>query len=111
MGKPIWKIVWALNVPPRIRLFRWKVGVGALATKVNIARTISNFGMSCDICGNLEDSDTHPLFDCPLAIEIWRESEFEEKLWRCGPQATVEHLMVAAQSLDKQQVGEFVAVM
>ena len=57
-----------------------KVGVGALATKDNIARRISNFRISCDICGNLEDSDTHALFDCPLAIETWQESEFEDKL-------------------------------
>ena len=55
MGKPIWKIVWALDVPPRIQLFGWKVGVGALATKDNIARRIPNFSMSYDICGNLKD--------------------------------------------------------
>ena len=52
----------------------------ALATKDNILRRIPNFGMSCDIYGNLEDSYTHALFECPLAIEIWMESEFEEKL-------------------------------
>jgi len=65
-----------MDVPPRIRLFRWKVGVDALASKDNIARRIPNFGMSCDIYGNLEDSDTHALFDYALAVKIWRESEF-----------------------------------
>jgi len=88
-----------------------KVGVGALATKDNIARRISNFRISCDICGNLEDSDTQVLFDYPLAVEIWRESKFEDKLWRSCPLNAVDRLMMAAQSLDNQRLGEFVAVM
>jgi len=76
----LWKTIWALDVPPRVQIFGWKVGVGALATKDNIARKIINFHISCDICANLEDSDADALFDCPLAIETWQESEFEDKL-------------------------------
>jgi len=89
----------------------WKVGVGELATKANIARRISNFRFSCDICGYLEDSDTHVLFECPLATEIWRESEFEENLWRGCPLAAVDRLMMVAQLLDKAWLSEFLAVM
>ena len=85
--------------------------MGALATKDNIARRISNFRINCDICGNLEDSDTYALFDCPLAVEIWWESEFKDKLWRSCPLAAVDQLMMAAQSLDNQRLGEFVGVM
>ena len=85
--------------------------MGALVTKENIARRICDFRTSCDICDNLEDSDTHALFDCPLVTEIWRESELEDKFCRSCPLAAVDSLLMAVQSLDKHQLGEFVAVM
>ena len=27
-GKAFWQLIWTLDVPPRIKLFAWKVGVG-----------------------------------------------------------------------------------
>ncbi|KAJ8435079.1 hypothetical protein Cgig2_032970 [Carnegiea gigantea] len=103
-------MVWTLDVPPRVRLFGWKVGVGALATKNNIARRIPSFGMSCEIYGALEDFDVHTLFECPLATEIWRESEFDEQLWRSSPFSVMDRLILAKRVLDRDRLGEFVAV-
>ena len=77
-------MIWSLDVPPRIKLFGWKVGVGGLATKANIARRIMSFSGNCDICGYLEDSDLHALFTCPIAQEIWAASELTN---RCGMDA------------------------
>ena len=70
LGKSIWKVIWALDVPPRIQLFEWRVRVQVLAIRSNIARRIPNFDMKCEICGHLEDSDSHTLFECSLAIEM-----------------------------------------
>jgi len=106
-----WKAIWTLDVPPRVKLFGWKVRVGGLATKDNIARRISNFKVSCDICGHLEDSDTHALFDCPLAMEIWRESEFEKNLWRGRPLVAVDRLLMVAKLVERSRLGEYLAIM
>lgn len=79
------------------------MGAGALATKANIAKTNPIFGMSCDICGALEDSDTHALFECPLAVEIWRGSDFEQHLWWSSSHSAADSfsLMFAARSLEQ----------
>ena len=84
------KTTWALDVPPRIRFCGWKVGVSELATKDNIARRIPQFGMCYDICGKLEDFGNLALFECPLAMEIWRQSEFEEQLRRKCPHSAID---------------------
>jgi len=107
----LWKTIWDLDVPPRIRIFGWKVVVGALATKVNIARRINNFSASCDICGHVEDSESHALFDCPLAVEVWQESDLDATLWKNWPLSAVDRLMKATQLLDHQRLGEYVAIM
>ncbi|KAJ8425866.1 hypothetical protein Cgig2_028211 [Carnegiea gigantea] len=53
----MWKMLWALDAPPRIRL--------------NIAKRVPSFVMSCAICGATEESDVHVLLECPLAVVIW----------------------------------------
>ena len=111
VGNSFWKVIWGLDVPPRIRLFCWKVGVGALPTRGNISRRLSNFDMKCAFCGHLEDSDTHALFECPMAVEVGSVSDFGHNLWRPGLMTAEDYIREAATVLDYQQLGEFVAVM
>ena len=110
-GCTFWKKLWSLSVPPRIKLFGWKVGVGGLATKANIASRIRDFPASCDLCGCMEDSAAHALFACPVAIEVWSDSGVAEDLWSVGPWSAAEQLEKVAATLDVKQLGEFVAVM
>ena len=53
--------IWNLDIPARMRLFAWKV---------NIARRVSNFNMTCSACGAVEESMHQALFECPLAVDI-----------------------------------------
>ncbi|KAJ8444253.1 hypothetical protein Cgig2_024579 [Carnegiea gigantea] len=80
-----WKLLWALNVPPRIKSFGWKMCVGALATYSNIAKRIKDYNINCSIGGAIEDSVTHALLECLLATTIWKASPFPPKVWdrRC----------------------------
>ena len=109
--RSLWRSIWGLEVPPRIRLFGWRVGVGALPTKRNIARRVRGFDMKCAWCGHHEESDVHALFACPMAEEIWQASTFNYHLWRAGPLTMKEYLLRAAETLDSLRLGEFVAVM
>lgn len=80
VNRELWRTIWKMFVLPRIKLFAWKVGAQALASKASIGRRIQNFCMGCDVCGAVEESDIHVLFECPLAVEVWRASEFGEEL-------------------------------
>jgi len=110
-GHHFWKKLWSLGVPPRIKMFVWKVGVGVLPTRGNIARRIRGFPASCDLCGYEEDSDTHALFACPVAVEIWSNSDIDEELWRAGPLPAAERLKQIASMVDDSKLGEFLAVL
>lgn len=57
-SKELWRLV---HVPPRIRMFMWRVGASALPTSANMGRRIPNFSMTCTICGAMEESDVHIL--------------------------------------------------
>ena len=67
----IWKTIWRLDIPSRIRVFTWRLCQGALPTHANIASRIPNHNMCCAICGDLCESEPHILLYCPLAILEW----------------------------------------
>ncbi|KAJ8448142.1 hypothetical protein Cgig2_031866 [Carnegiea gigantea] len=109
--KKDWKIIRKLDVPPRIKLFGWKVAVNALAMRVNLSCRISSIGMRCEICGAIKESDIHDLFLCLLAAEVWVGSGFEEMLWDGNVISPIDALMKASQRLMLDRLGEHVAVM
>jgi len=40
----------------------------------------------------MEDSNAHALFACPVAIEVWSDSDFDEEMWCAGPLSAAERL-------------------
>jgi len=107
----LWKTIWRMDAPPRIKLFGWKVGSQILATKVNLATRLQLIDMRCEICGAMEESDVHALFLCPFAVEIWGGSGFEEELWREGGPSALAVLEKATTTLSADRLTEFVAIM
>lgn len=106
----VWKRLWNLNIPPRMKLFVWKVGTNALATKCNLARRIPNFQPVCELCGNGFESDAHAIFECEWAKSIWQASGFDEKLWKSGVFRAFDRFCFCVDSLDDDSLGNFIAV-
>ncbi|KAJ8444225.1 LOW QUALITY PROTEIN: hypothetical protein Cgig2_028106 [Carnegiea gigantea] len=104
-----WRL--GLNVLPRIKLFTWRVGVSTLPTRPNLGRRLPNFSMSCGVCGAMEESDLHSLLYCPMAMEIWSSSDFDTKLWEGEFPSVIDYMLLAKDSLDNDELGEFAAVL
>ena len=62
---------WKLKVPKKICHLIWKLLTGHGAVTRNLARR----NMRCDNysprCGELEESVTHAIFECPPALQVW----------------------------------------
>ncbi|KAJ8429000.1 hypothetical protein Cgig2_025667 [Carnegiea gigantea] len=84
----LWKTIWRLDVPPQIRLFGWKVGAQALATKPNLAKRLT-----------------------PLDMRYEGGSNFDEELWQVRVSAIINVVGRAAKILGMDKLGEFVAMM
>ena len=74
--KDFWRLVWGLNVPPRIKLFTWRVGVSALPTRAHLI-------------------DGFQIFQWPVAyVGAWRNPTFTLCFfvpwhWRSGAALTL----------------------
>ena len=68
----LWKRIWQLKIPPKIRIFLWKVCVNALPTMSNLRkRGVSTDGL-CPVCGLEEETILHALCRCMAVKEFWR---------------------------------------
>jgi hypothetical protein len=73
-----WKLIWQCPVPPKVRIFAWKLARNALATEANMAhrgiRTLS----TCKICGSADETTYHAMITCPHARGLW---EVMREVW------------------------------
>uniref|UniRef100_A0A803P5M6 Uncharacterized protein n=1 Tax=Cannabis sativa TaxID=3483 RepID=A0A803P5M6_CANSA len=71
-----WKFFWNLKLPPKIRIFAWKVFQNILPTAVALfKRKVLDSG-ECSLCTSNWESIGHALFSCKHAKDIWKLSRF-----------------------------------
>lgn len=66
----IWKLMWKLQVPERIRCFAWQINHGRLmANQWKFRRGLAD--PYCSHCSSSVESILHVLRDCPIAAQVW----------------------------------------
>ena len=69
---PLWRKLWHLNIPPKVRIFAWKMCMNALPTFVNLKRKCVNICDICPACGMEPKSNLHVFVKCEVAKRVWR---------------------------------------
>ena len=70
----LWKTVWKLNCPDKIKHFLWRVCKEILPTNYRLAVRKVSINDHCGFCGDCE-SLGHILWDCKVSVEVWREMD------------------------------------
>ncbi|GAV69995.1 zf-RVT domain-containing protein [Cephalotus follicularis] len=70
----MWKWLWSLNIPPKIRLFGWKCCRNILPTNLSLAKRMPQKDPMCRICQGEEESIMHALFHYHWASKVWDDS-------------------------------------
>jgi hypothetical protein len=68
---PVWKILWQLKIPSKIKIFIWRALHGILPLKSILAnRHVGNTG-GCPICQLGPEDIMHLMFHCSAARDMW----------------------------------------
>ncbi|KAM0903185.1 hypothetical protein ACQ4PT_018813 [Festuca glaucescens] len=67
----VWSSTWKLNVPPKIRVFWWRVLNNSLPSKAELGRRHVIRECFCEVCGDPEELLFHVMFQCPIARRFW----------------------------------------
>ncbi|XP_030930791.1 uncharacterized protein LOC115956606 [Quercus lobata] len=57
----LWKKVWQLKLPAKVRIFAWKACMDGLPTKLKLAKRGLNVGAECPLCEKAVESSSHAL--------------------------------------------------
>jgi ribonuclease HI len=68
---PIWKIVWGLKVPSKIKIHIWRSLHGAIPCNGVLANRHVPLSAQCPLCSTDCESIRHALFQCPRVQQIW----------------------------------------
>jgi ribonuclease HI len=69
----VWKRIWGLCIPPKVRVFWWRVVNGFLPSRGELHRRHIEPTPNCETCGADEESIKHVLMDCTVAKSFWAE--------------------------------------
>ena len=67
----LWKTVWKLNVPPKVRTFMWRACANILPTRDNLHRQRVDVDRNCEFCRQQPKMGAHLLWECPFARNVW----------------------------------------
>jgi len=63
----LWKLIWELNVPPKIRNFMWRAVSNILPTRDNMYRRRVVVESTYEFCHQHPETEAHLLWECPFA--------------------------------------------
>ena len=70
--KPLWKKIWGLQVPNKVKHLAWKACKDSLPTKTNLIRRKVIIEGCCDACKMHQEDVVHALFLYPALQSVWR---------------------------------------
>ncbi|KAK3228943.1 hypothetical protein Dsin_000824 [Dipteronia sinensis] len=72
-----WSSLWCLNVPPKVRIFIWRVCLNAIPSLANLWARKVVADPCCLRCGVDVESGGHALFWCGGARKVWGLTRFD----------------------------------
>ena len=72
---PLWRKIWHLKIPAKIRISAWRACVNGLSTRLNLCRRGVNINPLCPMCEQEPESISHTLLHCNFAKQVWDKWE------------------------------------
>lgn len=70
----IWSSIWAVKVPPKVKLFVWKACHDILPTRMKLFEKGISHSYSCLWCAEEPETCDHVLWGCEFAQKVWKSS-------------------------------------
>ncbi|CAN1797165.1 hypothetical protein LINPERHAP1_LOCUS21170, partial [Linum perenne] len=63
----LWKWLWQLDLPPKVRFFIWRACRNALPTRIGLNRRRCGTSATCMTCQRADETLEHLLFHCSVS--------------------------------------------
>ncbi|KAL0405816.1 UNVERIFIED_CONTAM: putative ribonuclease H protein [Sesamum latifolium] len=103
----LWTALWRTWVPPKVRVFMWRLCVEALPTLEKLAKRKEGVEKRCAICGGTVESIKHVLLECPFMRQVWALSYLPWRFvanWHHGAAKSVLSIVQRTSIEDRNQL-------
>ncbi|XP_073121146.1 uncharacterized protein [Henckelia pumila] len=104
-----WKYMWNLSIPPKLRIFWWRVMHDIIPTAANLRVNHVPTEDFCSLCKGWNESTFHALFWCPVVKICWKKTKFWPLLKHVRHLGTLEVILWMKQELDRRDFELFVS--
>jgi hypothetical protein len=70
-----WKLIWRLEVPPKVRVFWWRVMHEFLPARQILHKRHIECLAACEVCGADQETIRHVLLECTMAKLFWENTK------------------------------------
>lgn len=105
-GDPTWSKIWSLCVPPKVKVFWWRVLHEFLPAKAVLHRRHIEPTAFCEVCGADNETIRHTLLEeCTTALHFWREIKLltGAKIPRLHPHTWASDILLHEVASDKDR--------
>ena len=71
LGQQIWKKLWKVRVPNKMKVFAWRACHEILPTRVNLVKRNIIRDNICHCCQRAPEMVIHAIWECPAAQDVW----------------------------------------
>jgi hypothetical protein len=71
MAQNLWSSLWAVQVPPKVKLFIWKACQNIIPTQTKLFEKGITHSYSCLWCEDEPETSDHVLWGCEFAQKVW----------------------------------------
>ena len=68
---PLWKKMWHLNIPAKVRIFAWRLCMNAIPTMRNLNKRGVRVDPLCPLCSKEAEFVEHAILKCEIAKKVW----------------------------------------
>ncbi|KAH1228046.1 hypothetical protein GmHk_10G028129 [Glycine max] len=87
-------LLWKLKIPPKAKVFTWRLIKDRLPTKMNLrGRQVEIVDPLCLFCNNLDEDAAHLFFNCSKVLPLWWQTLSWVKSVGAFPKELKDHFM------------------
>jgi ribonuclease HI len=75
---PLWKQLWRMKLPGKVKIFLWRLARNSLPTRMNISRKKIELDTRCPMCYRMNEDGGHLFLKCKKAKHVWRALFLED---------------------------------
>ncbi|KAF4350693.1 hypothetical protein F8388_003414 [Cannabis sativa] len=106
-----WKMIWSLHLPPRMKLFGWRVCHNWLPAKMNLKHRGMEVNTRCELCARYDETLTHALWSCDKVKSIWKLLPWYKQASKLGEGSMFDILKSLEQTINRQDFEDAIKIL